>query len=289
MSPKSIFLLFPILTLLSGCSVSEEWGSNKIAYQSPNQQFPVNPTPVNPTPVNYAPSRSAAYQPVSYPVNPGQASSRVSAATGGSALISRSGQANLGGSQQATAIRDARVQQPVLVKPRTTFQPVSVPASVFPQAQVQRPVVQKAAPSRSFSGPRGKVRLVNGLAVAPSDAPAVVHRAVAAGNRLQKKPYKWGGGHARLNDDGYDCSGTVSYVLREAGLMKDQMTSRGFFNYGEAGEGDWITVWARDGHVFMVIGGLRLDTGGSTRRTGPRWKTKRRSYKDLVPRHPSGL
>lgn len=131
--------------------------------------------------------------------------------------------------------------------------------------------------------------LVNGLAVAPPDAPPVVHRAVAAGNRLQKMPYKWGGGHAKLNDDGYDCSGTVSYVLRKAGLMKDQMPSRGFFKYGDSGEGEWITVWVRDGHVFMIVGGLRLDTGGSTTRTGPRWKTKKRSYKDLVPRHPRGL
>ena len=47
--------------------------------------------------------------------------------------------------------------------------------------------------------------------------PPPVIRAIAAGNRLQGKPYKWGGGHARLQDSGYDCSGTVSYVLREAG------------------------------------------------------------------------
>ena len=28
--------------------------------------------------------------------------------------------------------------------------------------------------------------------------------------------YKWGGGRARLEDSGYDCSGSVSYVLIKA-------------------------------------------------------------------------
>ncbi|MDP0491580.1 MAG: peptidoglycan endopeptidase [Verrucomicrobiota bacterium JB023] len=136
--------------------------------------------------------------------------------------------------------------------------------------------------------PRGKVRLVNGRAVAPPDAPLVVRQAVEAGNRLQRYPYKWGGGHAVLNDTGYDCSGAVSYVLREAGLMADQRPSRGFLTYGQAGEGDWITVWAKEGHVFMTVGGLRLDTGGSSRRTGPRWKEASRSYRGFIARHPRG-
>ena len=237
---------------------------------------------------------------------PGPLSSSMPAATGGHSFAARAPITNFGVNQQAqraTAIRDTRAQAPVLMKPRTTFQLVSAPAVVPVIAKASNPVpvpvprpvrapvpaVQKIQPSTSSSQTRGKVRLVNGLAVAPPDAPPVVQRAVAAGNRLQNKPYKWGGGHAKLDDDGYDCSGTVSYVLREAGLLKGQMTSRGFFNYGEKGKGDWITVWTRDGHVLMVIGGLRLDTGGSSVRTGPRWKTKRRSYRDLIPRHPAGL
>lgn len=163
---------------------------------------------------------------------------------------------------------------------RPTYPPVVQGASVFvPQVSPPAPLIRE----------RGKVSLLNGRAVAPADAPPVVHRAVAAGNRLQSLPYKWGGGHAQLNDTGYDCSGAVSYVLREAGIMPDQRTSTGFLNYAEAGEGDWITVWAKEGHVFMIIGGLRLDTGGSTQRTGPRWKPGSRSYKGFIPRHPRGL
>lgn len=131
--------------------------------------------------------------------------------------------------------------------------------------------------------------LKDGVAYAPRKAPTVVKKAIAAGNRLQHMPYKWGGGHAKLDDSGYDCSGTVSYVLREAGLMKGSMPSKGFFGYGKKGYGEWITVYTRNGHVFMTIAGLRLDTGGSSGRTGPRWKPQPRPAAGLVVRHPRGL
>jgi hypothetical protein len=132
-------------------------------------------------------------------------------------------------------------------------------------------------------------KLIDGLAYAPKRAPMAVKRAIQAANRLQGKPYKWGGGHARLNDDGYDCSGAVSYVLREAGLMSGQLTSRGFFNYGKRGPGRWITVYVRNGHVFMTIAGLRFDTGWGSNRSGPKWLTKTRPGKGHVLRHPPGL
>ena len=131
--------------------------------------------------------------------------------------------------------------------------------------------------------------LVNGRAVAPRNAPPAVKRAIAAANRIQGLPYKWGGGHARLNDTGYDCSGAASYVLRNAGLLEDQMPSRGFLKYGKRGEGKWITVCARNGHVYLVIAGLRFDTQGQTRQDGPRWRTKLRNRKGHAVRHPPGL
>jgi len=130
--------------------------------------------------------------------------------------------------------------------------------------------------------------LKNGKAYAPRNAPTAVKRAIAAGNRLQGKPYKWGGGHRVLNDSGYDCSGAVSYVLREAGLLRGQMVSKGFFHYGQAGRGEWITVYVRKGHVFIEVAGLRLDTGGGSR-TGPRWKPEPRSAKGHAMRRPRGL
>ncbi len=148
----------------------------------------------------------------------------------------------------------------------------------------------KAKHPVSYRFDSGRTAMIkNGLAYAPRRAPAAVKRAIAAGNRLQSKPYKWGGGHARHNDSGYDCSGTTSYVLREAGLMKGSLTSKGFFEYGKKGEGDWITVYVRNGHVFMTVAGLRLDTGGSGSRSGPRWKTATRQGSGHIMRHPAGL
>ena len=147
----------------------------------------------------------------------------------------------------------------------------------------------KAKQPVSYRFKNGRTALLkNGIAYAPKNAPDAVKRAIAAGNRLQGKPYKWGGGHARFNDSGYDCSGTVSYVLREAGLMRGSIASQEYFNYGKKGEGDWITLYVRDGHVFMTVAGLRLDTGGPGGETGPRWKTATRQGRGHYLRHPAG-
>lgn len=155
-------------------------------------------------------------------------------------------------------------------------------ASCSSQVKAKRPV--------SYHFESGKTAMLHGgVAYAPKNAPEEVRRAIQAGNRLQGKPYKWGGGHANQNDWGYDCSGTVSYVLRSAGLIKGSIPSRGYFNYGKKGEGKWITVYVRKGHVFMTIAGLRLDTGGPGSHDGPKWKPQERSAKGTVMRHPAGL
>ncbi len=148
----------------------------------------------------------------------------------------------------------------------------------------------KAKQPVSYHFEHGRTAMIkNGIAYAPKRAPAAVKRAIAAGNRLQSMPYKWGGGHARHHDNGYDCSGTVSYVLREAGLLKGSMTSKGFYEYGKKGDGKWITVYVRNGHVFMTVAGLRLDTGWGSDRSGPRWHTRTRPGRGHVMRHPAGL
>ncbi len=133
------------------------------------------------------------------------------------------------------------------------------------------------------------VILRGGRAVAPRHAPAAVHRIVAAANRIVGKPYKYGGGHARVEDTGYDCSGTVSYALIKSGLLGAPLPSRSFRDYGKRGEGDWVTVYARDGHTFMTVGGLRLDTGYRGDGRGPTWTTRPRPTKGYFVRHPAGL
>ncbi len=65
--------------------------------------------------------------------------------------------------------------------------------------------------------------LPSGLAAAPQDAPRAVKLAIAAGNQLISKPYIYGGGHGQpltQLDSGYDCSGSTSYVLHGAGIVR---------------------------------------------------------------------
>ena len=148
---------------------------------------------------------------------------------------------------------------------------------------------------RRESGPvvAGPVAIVrNGIASAPADAPENIKRAIWAINRIVRRPYKWGGGHGLFDDKGYDCSGTVSYALHHAGLLKTALPSRAFLQFGSRGRGRWITVYARRGHVFAVIAGLRLDTTDMRRgngHVGPRWHASHRDTSGYITRHISGI
>lgn len=125
-------------------------------------------------------------------------------------------------------------------------------------------------------------------AIAPKRAPRIVKDLIHAANRITRKPYKWGGGHARLTDRGYDCSGATSFVLRSVGLVNGSMVSGGYKAWGVKGAGRWVNVYANNGHVFMVIAGLRFDTSGAGE-SGPRWRTEARFTKGFKLRHPRKL
>lgn len=125
-------------------------------------------------------------------------------------------------------------------------------------------------------------------AVAPEEAPPQVQAAVAAANRITRKPYRYGGGHGRFSDSGYDCSGAVSYVLHGASLLRQARDSRGLTSWRRRGPGRWITVYANRGHAYVVIAGLRFDTSGRGE-SGPRWRPEPRSSHRYVARHAWGL
>jgi peptidoglycan hydrolase-like protein with peptidoglycan-binding domain len=128
----------------------------------------------------------------------------------------------------------------------------------------------------------------NGLAVAPASAPEEVKAIIEAGNEIATKPYKYGGGHGRWNDTGYDCSGSMSYALHGAGLLDTPLDSTGFMSWGERGRGQWVTTYANAGHSYMVVAGLRFDTS-ARKRTGSRWSETMRSARGYTRRHPEGL
>ena len=141
--------------------------------------------------------------------------------------------------------------------------------------------------------------LEDGTAAAPADAPEQVKQAIWAANALQELPYRYGGGHNLEFDvaKGADCSGTVSFALHAAGLLKTPLDSGRFMRWGRSGKGRWITVITNSGHAYVKLAGLRLDTSvAGMRRTsgiaasafesGPRWRPMSRSPRGFVRRHP---
>ena len=112
-----------------------------------------------------------------------------------------------------------------------------------------------------------------------------------AANHIRHEPYRWGGGHRRWRSHGYDCSGSVSYVLHRAGLLDYPLDSTGFMHWGKHGRSDWATIYASHEHVYMVIAGLRWDTSYTTDgdRSGPGWSTELRDNRGYRARHPVGV
>lgn len=125
--------------------------------------------------------------------------------------------------------------------------------------------------------------LPDGTAVAPKGAPKKVQQMIAAANRIEDKPYRYGGGHASWKSKGYDCSGAVSYVLRAAGMLKTPLDSSGLARWGKKGKGSWLTVYAHGGHAYAVIAGLRWDTS-MTPGNGPGWSEQMRPAKGFAKR-----
>jgi hypothetical protein len=132
------------------------------------------------------------------------------------------------------------------------------------------------------------IALGNGVALPPLEAPEAVKQMIQAANGIARTPYIWGGGHGKWLDKGYDCSGSVSFVLASAGLLSASETSGQLMSFGEPGPGKWITIFANGGHVFLEVAGIRFDTGAQSV-TGSRWANTGRSTAGFVARHPAGL
>ena len=138
---------------------------------------------------------------------------------------------------------------------------------------------QAAGPQATLNG--------DGTASAPQGAPAAVAQIIQAGNQIASAPYEYGGGHNDgFTDSGYDCSGSVSYALHGAGLLKAPLDSGEFMSWGAPGPGQWVTIYANEGHVYMVVAGLRFDTSGAD---PSRWQSDARSSSGYTVVHPPGL
>ncbi len=155
------------------------------------------------------------------------------------------------------------------------------------------PEARKAITPRTMAGlerreAEGLAISLNGIALAPPRAPVAIKAAIGAANEIVGRPYLWGGGHSSWYSRGYDCSGAVSYALGGGGFLSSPLSSGRLASWGEPGPGRWLTVYANGGHAYAVIAGLRFDTVGDARGSGPRWHPVPVSTQGFIARHPPG-
>jgi hypothetical protein len=140
-----------------------------------------------------------------------------------------------------------------------------------PSASQQKKLAARIHPPAGLFPVERSAILLGGTAIAPPGAPDSVKGAISAANALVGQPYRWGGGHGSFQSAGYDCSGAVSYALKGGGLIDIPRTSGELMGWGVPGPGKWITLYASPSHTYAVIAGLRFDTVGDARGSGPRW------------------
>jgi hypothetical protein len=167
---------------------------------------------------------------------------------------------------------------------------VSTPAGAAAEQVPWGAGCEPAPPEAQRTSANCGAELDRGRAIAPPDAPAAVKTAIAAANRIDHRPYVWGGGHLSWRSRGYDCSGAVGYVLHAAGMLEQTVVSGQLESWGETGVGRWITVYANAEHTYMTIAGLRFDTRDDPPGvSGPRWHMGSVDGRGFVARHPAGL
>ena len=202
----------------------------------------------------------------------------------------------------AAPTRRARTRMRILAValPAATTAALSSAAAV--PARAATPVRAAGDYLAALTGPNGLPTFESALGVVEpfSTAPlraARPHRSrlqialrelVAAGNKIARTPYVYGGGHGSFAAAGYDCSGSVSYVLHAAGLLDTPQDSSGLESYGDAGRGRHITIYANAGHALLTIDGRRFDTI-AFQETGTRWSSTTGDTSGYVVRHPRGM
>lgn len=157
----------------------------------------------------------------------------------------------------------------------------------------REPLPEPAPKTKRISSSSG------GSDLAPGDAPRQLGEVLAEMKDLEGTPYKYGGGHGSgfVSDPAsLDCSSAVSYALHGGGLIGQVLASGGLEGYGEAGPGEWITIYARADHAWMEVRttegwkawGTSVGDSGSG---GLGWHPDAdAAYKaTFVKRHPKGL
>jgi hypothetical protein len=193
--------------------------------------------------------------------------------------------------------RSALLASALAVGSLPTAQAVATGVSSAAQSSTggaSEPSSHRADPSTSFQRALGLEPVFEGGARSPRSKPAETRASRAirlmseAGSRIARVPYVYGGGHGTFSASGYDCSGSVSYVLHAAGLLSTPEDSSALMSYGDPGPGRHVTIYANGGHALMSIDGRRFDTI-ALQETGTRWSSQLGSVAGYVVRHPHGM
>jgi cell wall-associated NlpC family hydrolase len=159
---------------------------------------------------------------------------------------------------------------------------------IEPPPGIAGTVVARAPEPAGANAASATATFVSGIALAPPDAPERIAGVINAANTIVGRPYIWGGGHGSWYSHGYDCSGAVSFALAGGGFIPRPLTSGELESWGAPGPGRWLTVYASPSHTYAVVAGLRWDTVGDARGTGPRWHLAGAEPPGFVARHPPG-
>jgi hypothetical protein len=232
-----------------------------------------------------------------------------------SATVQR-GQAPLVIDQSTAAAKRAAAAKPDAAQPKVAKHRKRIPHVPAPGSRALRPKHHATATSRIAPGAPSDAEVArelakamgyksgqasahtvidrgilqpNGLVSAPPSAPYAVQAIITAGNEVAHLPYVYGGGHGTWIDNAYDCSGSVSFALANAGFLGTQEDSSQLAKFGAPGPGHWVTIYANAQHAYMVVAGIRFDTSGRDGPRGSRWQAAMRSNAGFTVRHPPGL
>jgi cell wall-associated NlpC family hydrolase len=193
-----------------------------------------------------------------------------------------------GGEVEAPPVEDPAPAAPVEVPAPAPLPPAEEDGDWPDEEEAEQPPI---VTGKTVLGVTARLR-ADGRAAVPLGAPVRVRRLISAINEIIGRPYKWGGGHGRIFDRGYDCSGSVSYGLIRTGLLSTPLVSGAFARWARPGHGRWMTIYANRGHAYMEVAGLRLDTssmGDADSREGVRWRQPIGQRRGFRARHVAGL
>jgi len=196
----------------------------------------------------------------------------------------------------ADVIRPDISDQATMITLTRATVPLPEPASTVATSQTK--TTQDGGQSTDVDGdtvPGRKAKLKdNGHAVAPAAAPSKVKAMIRAGNEIVG--VKYGPGQHAASSSGdhpeYDCSSSIAHILLAAGLVTEGVNyvSGTFAQMYKSGPGDWVTIGANGGHVWMKVAGLVWNTHGDGPVSGIGWhKTNASASTGFAIRHPSGL